>query len=254
MVNRILRNVDMADLLIRELPVRIAAIHKETAKEFTATRGPKGDYSVFAFRKYQKPRKYESIDAIPVSALVLPASIGITGRTGENFAVEIATEFVRLFFQMAPVRTQTYKNSIRLTLNGRMRALSSLRKIQQSNPLKQGEIIEVFSAVEYASTLEAPNYNVEGIFLKITKQLLASWGDKAAIRFTYRSGQKLGMAFKYMTPVVMIGARGEFASSVTTRRGYQLRRRNRQLKKANKSRKAAGQRPLKALPRSRSNG
>lgn len=254
MVNRILRNVDMSDLLVKELPVRIAAIHKEAAKEFTASRGPKGDYSVFAFRKYQKPRKYESIDAIPASAILLPASIGITGKTGENFAVEIATEFVRLFFQMAPFRTNTYKNSIRLSLNGRIRALSSLRKIQTSNPLKSGEIVEVFSAVEYASTLEAPNYNVEGIFLKITKMLLSTWGSKAAIRFTYRSGVKLGLGFKYMTPVVMIGARGEFASSITTRRGYQLRRRNRQLKKMNKSRKEAGQRPLKALPRSRSNG
>lgn len=245
MVTRVYRNADVSKVFATQIPGQIVSIHKQTAKEFTAARGFRDNFSVFAFRKYQKPRKYESIDSIPDRALYMPASIGITTLGGVNKAVEIATEFVHMFYRMAPVNSGNYRESLRLTLNGRMRALNSLRKIQEVNPLKQGEIVEIWSAVEYASTLEAPNYNVDGIFLKITRQLLSKWGSEAAIRFTYRSGQKMGLAFKYMTPVVMIGTRGEFASSITTRRGYQMRKRKRALAKVNKSRKAAGKRPLK---------
>lgn len=251
MATRVLRNVDVSKVFAAQIPQQISQVHKDAAKEFTAARGFQ-NYSVFAFRKYQKPRKYASIDVIPLTAIPMPSTIGITTLGGRNLAVLVAREFVRMFLQMSTPqpRTGNYRNSLRLTLNGKMRALSTMLKIQETNPLKPGEIVEIWSAVEYASTLEAPNYNLEGIFLKITKRLLQRYGQSCAIRFTYRSGQKLGLAFKYMTPVVMIGARGEFASSITTRRGYQMRRRKRALAKANKSRRAAGKRPLKSLPRS----
>lgn len=253
MATQVFRNVDISKLMLAQLPKQIAEIHKETAKEFVAINGMR-DFSVFAFRKFQRARKYSTIDAIPDSAIPMPSSIGIVTGASRNLAAFVAREFVRLFLQMAPTRTNTYKNSLRLTLNGKMRALSTIMKIQEFNPLKSGEIIEVWSAVEYASTLEAPNYNVDGIFLKITRILLSRYGQSCAIRFTYRSGLKLGLAFKYMTPVVMIGARGEFASSVVTRRGYQIRRRKReaarsQLQNLNAKRVKQGLKPYKRLPR-----
>jgi hypothetical protein len=249
------RNVDLSQLVLTQLPKQIARIHKDTANEFIAARGLRdGSYSVFAFKKFQKPKKYGSVDAIPDEAIPMPSSIGITTNSGRNLAAFVAREFVRLFLQMAPRKSDTYRNGLRLTLNGRLRALSTIMKIQEFNPLKPGEIIEVWSAVEYASTLEAPNYNVDGIFLKITRILLARYSQSCAIRFTYRSGGKMGLAFKYATPVVMIGARGEFASSTTTRRGYQMRRRKReaaraQLQKLNATRAKQGLAPLKRNPR-----
>ena len=257
MVTQVYRNADISKIVLTQLPKQIAQIHKDTAKEYTALRGFRdGSFSVFAFKKYQdrKPKKFESIDAIPESAIPMPSTIGIVTQGGRNLAAYVAREFVRLFLQMAPVKTQAYRNSLRLTLNGRIRALSTIMKFQEFNPLKPGEIIEVYSAVEYASTLEAPNYNIDGIFLKITKLLLARYGNSCAIRFTYRSGQKMGLAFKYATPVVMIGARGEFASSITTRRGYQMRRREKIAKRAafdnmNAQRAKQGLAPLKRMPR-----
>ncbi len=256
MTTVVYRNVDMTALLIRDLPAKIAAIHKETAKEFTAVEGFRGDLSVFAFRRNQKPRKYESIDSIPNSLLTIPSSIAIQSAGGENHAVEIATEFVEAFMRMAGgfARTGSYRDSLRLMLNGRYRALSSLQRIQASNPLKPAEIIEIVSAVEYASTLEAPNYNPDGIFLAITKTLIGRWGGKAAIRFSYRSGRKVGLGFKYMTPVIMISSKGEFATTIVTGRGQNARRRERNARKAklnaiNARRVKAGQKPLKSLPR-----
>ncbi len=227
----------MTAVLLRDLPMKIAEVHRETAMEYTSREGFKSNYSVFAFRKYQQPRKYPTIDAIPNQQLYLPASIGITTAGGTNYAVEIATEFVAAFWRRAPVKTGSYHNSLRITLNGKMRALSSLQKIQAMNPLKSGEIVEIWSAAEYASTLEAPNYNVNGIFLEVANSLLAKWGARAAIRFTYRSGKKLGLGFKYMTPVIMISARGEFASNLKTRRGYQMRKRQRNARKAERERR-----------------
>lgn len=255
MATRVLRNVDVSKVFAAQIPQQISQVHKDAAKEFTAKRGVQ-NYSVFAFRRYQKPRKYASIDAIPLTAIPMPSSIGITTLGGRNLAVLVAREFVRMFMQMTPPqpRSGNYRNSLRLTLNGKMRALSTMLKIQETNPLKPGEIVEIWSAVEYASTLEAPNYNADGVFLKITKRLLQRYGQSCAIRFTYRSGQKLGLAFKYMTPVVMIGARGEFPSSIVTRRGYQLRRRKREasrskLAQMNAKRVSKGLPPLKRLPR-----
>ncbi len=228
----------MTEVLLRDLPMKIAEIHRETAAEYTAREGFESNYSVFAFRRYQKATKYPTIESIPDKQLYLPASIGITTAGGKNYAVEIATEFTAAFFRRAPVITGSYRNSLRFTLNGKIRSLSSLQKIQSFSPLRSGEIIEIWSAVEYASTLEAPNYNVNGIFLEIASSLLAKWGQKASIRFTYRSGKKQLMAFKYMTPVIMISARGEFASSLKTRRGYQMRKRKRAARRAEKERKA----------------
>lgn len=239
MATAVYRNVDMTAVLLRDLPMKIAEVHRETAAEYTERAGYKtNDYSVFAFRKYQRPRKYAMIEGIPDKQLYLPASIGITTAGGTNYAVEIATEFVAAFFRRAPFITGNYHNSLRITLNGKMRALSSLQKIQAMNPLRSGEIVEIWSTAEYASTLEAPNYNADGIFLEIAKVLLAKWGANAAIKFTYRSGKKFGLGFKYMTPVIMISARGEFASSLRTRRGYQIRKRQREARKAERMRKA----------------
>lgn len=262
MTTRVFRNADISQVVLSQLPMQIAKIQKDTAKEYTALRGFRdGSYSVFAFKRFQKPRKFSSIDAIPDNALPMPSSIGITTTAGRNLAAFVAREFVRMFLQMTAPRAKTgnYRNSLRLTLNGKIRALSTIMKIQESNPLKAGEIIEVWSAAEYASTLEAPNYNPDGIFLKITRVLLQRYGQSCAIRFTYRSGMKMGLAFKYSTPVVMIGARGEFASSVTTRRGYQIRRRKRAADRAklnglNAKRIKQGQTPLKRLPRQKKGG
>lgn len=255
MTTVIYRNVDMAELLIRELPGKIAAIHKETAAEFTAREGFRGDFAVFAFRRNQKPRKYDSIEAIPPGVLTIPSSIAIQSAGGENHAVEIATEFVEMFMRSGPTpKTGAYRTSLRLMLNGRYRALSSLQRIQESNPLKPSEIIEIVSAVDYASTLEAPNYNPEGIFLAITKTLIGRWSGKAAIRFSYRSGRKVGLGFKYMTPVIMISSKGEFATTIVTGRGRNARRRERNARKAklnaiNAKRVKSGQKPLRSLPR-----
>lgn len=254
MTNVIYRNVDMRELLLKDLPVKIAEIHKETAKEYTQLEGFTGDYSVFAFRRNQKPRKYESIDSIPVRAVMMPAYIAIQTAGGTNPAVEIATEFVAAFMRMAPFKSGDYRNSLRIMLNGRYRALSSLQRIQASNPLKPAEIVEIVSAVEYASALEAPNYNPDGIFLAITKTLISRWGGQAAIRFSYRSGKKVGLGFKYMTPVIMISSKGEFATTIITGRGRNARRRERNARKAklnaiNAKRTKRGLDPLKRLPR-----
>lgn len=256
MATTVYRNADLRGIVAKDLPLKMATIHKEVAKEFAIKEGYTRDVSVFAFRGSSRPRKFETIDAIPHNVLITPATIGIVSKHGENYAVEIATEFLQLFNRMAPVRGGAYKDSIRFLLNGRMRALSTMQKIQESNPLRQQEVVTVFSAVEYASTLEAPNYNADGIFLKIANILIPKWGGKAAIKFAYASGMRLSQGFKYATPMLVISGRGSFATSTATKRGQSMRRRKRVAKKAelaslNVKRMKAGLKPYKRMPRRR---
>ena len=221
--------VDLSGILSRELPVKIAQIHKATAKQYAAQEGFTDKAEVFAVRARNRPMKYSSIDAIPDKALLMPATIGLVSKTGENFAVEIATEFAAMFMRLsAPKpRTGAYRDSLRFLLNDRMRAISTMQKIQEFNPLSDKEIVTIFSAVPYASTLEAPNYNVDGVFLKIVNALIQKWGAKASIRFAYTSGMKVSQGFRYATPIVLISGRGTFATTTVTRRGYQMRKRKR---------------------------
>lgn len=242
----------MTKVFLGDLPIKIASIHKETAREYTAAQGYRdGSYGVFSWRRNQRPKTYKTIDEIPATRLYMPAYIAIDRKEGDNIAIDIAVDAVGMLLRMAPVRTGAYRESVRVSLNDRIRALSTLRKIQAANPLTKSEIVEVWSAVEYASTLEAPNYNEDGIYLKVTRMLIAKWGSQAAIKFAYRSGRRLSQGFKYMTPVIVIGARGAFASSTQTRRGYQMRKRKRQLAKMNKAKKERGQHSLSDLPRRR---
>lgn len=251
MVTTIVRNVDLKGFMLKDLPFKIAQLHKEVATEFQIKDGFKNNTSIFAHSGTRKPRKYESVGGIPDAAVLMPATIGFLAMHGENIAVEVATEFLNLFIRLAPKRTGAYYKSLTFALNNKIRAISSLQKIQKTNPLKSREVVAIYSSVEYASTLEAPNYNVDGIFFKITKMLIAKYGSKASIKFTYISGKKKVLGFKYMTPMVLISGAGVFPNSVTTQRGFQLKRRKRKaaLENLNRERAKSGRKQLKRLPK-----
>jgi hypothetical protein len=184
-------------------------------------------------RGIQKSRKVSSVSAIPNDGITpVPSGIGVVTRKGENIAHLVAQAFASKFRAAAPRRTGRYADSDNYMLNGRIRALSSIVRYGTTNPFTDKEIVTIYSGSLYASKLESDYYrrNRAGIWRKIALELIAQFGSKASIRFTYISGSQLSAGFVWMTPVILIGAAGAFPSNVS-RPGYQHKRRSRRAAK-----------------------
>lgn len=219
-----------AEVFLNQLTQTVASIHREVAASAAAKERIKPDAGIFYWRgkSGNSARKVNSLASIPDSAIGKPpAAIGYQGRKGQNLAAKIAVEAARMFAASAPVRSGTYKGSLRVELNGKGISLSALTVIDQANPLSQSEVVRLIVMTDYASTLEADfaKYRMERGLARIASKLLGSYGGVASIAFGYVQGMA-----NYALPVIAIGARGQFPSRIS-QPGRNRRRRKRAARK-----------------------
>ena len=177
----------------------------------------------------------------PLSKASPHSTIGFLDREngGENISAEIAAAFAARFKRLAPVgKTGRYKSSLFYILNKRRRELPTILRYAQTNPLNSRETIIISSnAAEYAAAIESAAIvrGEAGIFRRIALELIAEYGARASIKFTYLNNHALGVQYDprpnwtaqgaIMLPVLLVGGPGQFPSSATTNAGKKRRKR-----------------------------
>lgn len=205
-----------AEVLVGQIGMNIALFHKAEAKRLLALKKINKP-STFYWRGRGTARKAATVDAIPNQALAYPpATIAFLSGDGNNIAVEVASAVAGLFARRAPVKTGAYSRSLVYELNGKIMRMGTMISIAARNPLSAKEKVTVYPAVAYASSLEKTQFKkMGGIMYAVADTLISQYGNRASIKFTYiRSGQLVGLPFLYSIPVIVIGGKGEFPSTL----------------------------------------
>lgn len=166
------------------------------------------------------PRAASSVSAIPNELFKrLPVTIGVFEKdaAGGSVIADAAVAAAEKFRRLAPVATGNYRGSLKFRLNGRPIALASILRFAKSNPFSERETVQLYPSVEYGSSLESTyaRRTEKGIVSRIARELLSQFGQRRlSVRFSYVSGIELGLPYKYMTPMLTIGAAGAFPSKI----------------------------------------
>jgi hypothetical protein len=134
-----------------------------------------------------------------------PLMFTFVGKGGMEVVIEAAQWAFSELQRRAPVRTGAYRAAMALSVNGGRSKASSLT----TDKLKDGDSVELYNQIDYASTIEARRLRPGGPFLSVVRDLNARYGSTISCRMIYNQGAK------YQYPVIQIKAAGEFLFSVT---------------------------------------